>query len=105
MASAVASLLLVLFTTSFTPIASIADAGLIVAMSMSGGISVLLLIMSFRRASPSTLAPFGYIAILSAGLWGYILFGEAPLDTLFPGALLIIAAGGLIIWRESRSNT
>jgi drug/metabolite transporter (DMT)-like permease len=35
---------------------------------------------------------------------GWILFGEAPIDDLFPGALLIIGSGLIIIWREQRSK-
>ena len=32
--------------------------------------------------------------------FGMDLFGEFPVNNLFPGALLIILAGGVIIWRE-----
>jgi drug/metabolite transporter (DMT)-like permease len=35
-------------------------------------------------------------------LFGWIIFGEFPIDTLFPGVLLIIASGVIIVWRERR---
>lgn len=103
-ASAIGAIALAAFTTEFSPIQSWADAGLILAMSTIGGIGVLLMMVAFRIASPSTLAPFWYFGILSAGLFGWLLFGEAPLETLFPGVLLIVGAGVLIIWRERQAQ-
>ncbi|WP_085308726.1 DMT family transporter [Planktotalea arctica] len=100
--SAVGAIFLAMFTTEFSPIHSIADGALIFLMSTIGGIGVLLMMIAFRIASPSVLAPFWYFGILTAGLFGWLIFDEAPLDTLFPGVLLIVGAGALIIWREKR---
>ena len=33
-------------------------------------------------------------------LFGWLIFGETPFDRLFPGVLLIVGAGLLIVWRE-----
>lgn len=103
-ASAVGAILLAAFTTEFSPIQTWQDGGLILTMSIFGGIGVLLMMMAFRIASPSTLAPFWYFGILTAGFFGWLLFDEAPLDTLFPGVLLIVGAGALIIWRERQQS-
>ena len=43
-----------------------------------------------------------YFGILTAFMFGWIIFGEFPIDTLFPGVLLIVGAGILIIWRENK---
>lgn len=99
-ASAVGALLLASVTTEFSAIQNTLDGLLILLMSTIGGTGVLLMMIAFRMASPSTLAPFWYLGILSAGFFGWLIFGEAPLDTLFPGVLLIVGAGALIIWRE-----
>lgn len=80
------------------------DAALIVAMGCSGGTGVLFLIFGYRRASPSVLAPFEYTGILIAFILGWIFFAEAPVGTLFPGVLLIVGAGLLIVWRERRNK-
>lgn len=96
------AVLLAAFTTEFSPVHNWIDAGLILLMSTIGGIGVLLMMIAFRLASPSVLAPFWYFGILSAGLFGWLLFGEAPLETLFPGVLLIVGAGVLILWRERK---
>ncbi|MGB7317296.1 MAG: DMT family transporter [Planktotalea sp.] len=100
--SALGAIALATFTTEFSPIHSIADGLLILLMSTIGGTGVLLMMIAFRMDSPSVLAPFWYFGILTAGLFGWLFFGEAPLDTLFPGVLLIVGAGVLIIWRERK---
>lgn len=102
--SIIGAIILAAFTTEFSPVHNWADAGLILLMSTIGGIGVLLMMIAFRIASPSVLAPFWYFGILTAGLFGWLLFEEAPLDTLFPGVLFIVGAGVLIIWRERKRS-
>ena len=80
------------------------DLGLIVLMGCCGGCGVLCLTYAYRMASPSILAPFEYTGILFAFLLGWIVFQEAPFETLFPGVLLIVGAGLLIVWRERRTK-
>jgi drug/metabolite transporter (DMT)-like permease len=99
--AAVGAIVLAVFTTSFHPIAGLADAGLILSMAVIGGCGVLFLTLAYRMAAPSILATFGYFGILTAFLWGWVFFGESPIEKLFPGVVLIIAAGVLIIWREN----
>lgn len=99
-ASAVAGIALALATSGFSPIASWEDGALILALSLSGGVAVLLLMFAYRIAAPSILAPFSYFGILTAFFFGWLIFDEAPIDTLFPGVFLIVGAGVIIIWRE-----
>ena len=101
-AAAVGAIILAAFTTEFSPLQSLADAGLIFGMGILGGVGVLFMMLAYRSAAPSILAPFGYFGILSAFCLGWLVFGEAPIDTLFPGVLLIVGAGALIMWRENR---
>lgn len=101
--AAVSAIVLTVSTTGFSPIHSWQDGGLIFAMSMLGGTAVLLMMLAYRTAAPSALAPFGYFGLLTAFTFGWLFFGEAPVDTLFPGVLLIVAAGALIMWRENRA--
>lgn len=92
--------ILTLFTTGFVPITSWTDLGLMVAMGLSGGVGVLALIFAYRMTEPSNLSPFDYVGILFAFALGWIFFDEAPVDQLFPGVILIIAGGIMILWRE-----
>jgi drug/metabolite transporter (DMT)-like permease len=59
-----------------------------------------LLTSSYRHADASVIAPFEYSSILLALVVGYAVFGEVPTVVVLGGALLVVAAGILIIWRE-----
>ena len=100
--AAIGSLALALALGGFTPLHSASDAALIVLMGLFGGSAVLCLIIAFRMTEPSNLAPFNYFGIPIAFALGWLFFDEAPIDTLFPGALLIVAGGLLIVLRERR---
>jgi drug/metabolite transporter (DMT)-like permease len=100
--AAVGALALALATGGFTPIASAADFGWIVAMGAFGGTAVLCLVVSYRMTEPSNLAPFSYFGIPTALLLGWVFFDEAPIQDLLPGAFLIVAGGLMIVWRERR---
>ncbi len=99
-ASILTTLAMVLATTGFSPIASLQDAGLVLLLSMIGGVSVLVMMVAYRMAEGSMLAPFIFVSILTSLTFGWLFFGELPVGTLFPGVLLIVGAGGLILWRE-----
>jgi drug/metabolite transporter (DMT)-like permease len=92
-------------TTGFSPITSWSDLALILAMGMIGGSGVICLLISYRLAPPSILAPFNYFGILSAFFLGWLIFNETPVDRLFPGVILILAGGLLVIWRESKARS
>ncbi len=98
--SIVGAALLCLAGGGFSPVGSAADVALIAVMGTLGGVGVLLLVVSFRMAEPSTLSPFNYFGIPFAIGLGWLFFDEAPFDRLFPGVLLIIGSGLMIVWRE-----
>ncbi|MEM9851078.1 MAG: hypothetical protein AAF761_03670 [Pseudomonadota bacterium] len=37
---------------------------------------------------------------MSAFVIGWVVFDEAPFDRLFPGVILIVGGGLVILWRE-----
>lgn len=102
--AAIAACLLVPVFGGLTPLRDATDILWIAAMGFSGGTAVLLLITAYRMADQSDLAPFSYFGIPIAFVMGWIFFGEAPWSELFPGALLIVFGGLLIIWRERRAR-
>jgi len=90
-----------LFTIPFgwvVPQAS--DLVLLVGAGLLGGIGQICLTSSYRFADASVLAPFTYVSIISAVIIGFFFFDERPTWTMTGGAVLIIAAGVLIVWRE-----
>lgn len=103
-AAAIGALVLAVGTTEFTPIHSAHDALLILSMSMCGGMGVVCLMYAFRNAPASVLAPFSYFGIVTAFAFGWFIFGEFPVDKLFPGIVFIVASGLTILWRERRGK-
>ena len=89
---------------SFSPIKSLIDGILITSMAVCGGFGVVFLMYAFRNAPSALLAPFSYFGILTSFLIGWIVFNEFPVDTLFPGVLLILISGFVIIWRENKKS-
>lgn len=100
--AAIVALLIVPLFGGFTPLRADTDILWIAAMGGFGGAAVLFLVNAYRMADQSDLAPFSYFGIPIAFVMGWVFFGEAPWSELFPGALLIIAAGLMIVWRERR---
>ena len=87
------------FLISFDEIKPISlnDLYLFAIMGFCGGIGVLCLVISYRLADPSSVSVFEYFGIPVSFILGWLFFTEAPFSTLFPGVLLIIGAGLLII--------
>jgi drug/metabolite transporter (DMT)-like permease len=60
----------------------------------------LLLTSSYRYAEASVLAPFTYVSMIWALLFGWAFFDETPTVPMLAGASLIIASGVAIVLRE-----
>lgn len=86
----------------WTPI-SYTDMAIFCLMSGLGTAAQLCLIRSFSTAEASVVAPFAYLGIVFAALWGAVLYSEYPDRWTIIGALVIIAAG-LYVWhRETQA--
>jgi drug/metabolite transporter (DMT)-like permease len=72
----------------------------LVGIGFIGGISHIFLTESYRYASASTVAPFDYVAMLWAFLFGYAFFGEIPTAYVFVGSAIVAGSGLFVIWRE-----
>ncbi|WP_435142042.1 DMT family transporter [Pseudopelagicola sp. nBUS_19] len=81
-------------------IPTIGELSLLIGAGLIGGVAQILLTLSYRFAPASVVAPFDYAALLFALVIGYIWFDEIPGLTMLAGALIIILAGVIIIWRE-----
>lgn len=103
-AAMIAALLLVLINGQWVPLDSLADGAWFLAMGTVGGFAVLLLISAYRMADPSSLSPFEYFGIPFSFALGWLFFNESPFSSLFPGVLLIVGAGLLVIWREKKNK-
>jgi drug/metabolite transporter (DMT)-like permease len=80
-----------------------ADLPLFALIGLLGSAAQLCMIRAFSLAEASVVAPFGYVGILFAILWGIFLYGEFPDGWTLFGALVIVLAG-LYVWhRETQA--
>jgi len=81
------------------------DTTAIILMIIIGLISVLphfFLVHALSLAEASVVAPFGYVGLLFATIWGMIFFGDYPDAYTYLGAAIIVAAGVYVWYRENR---
>ena len=72
------------------------------AVGVFAAVSGILSVYAYRAAPASVLAPIHYLEIVSATLFGWLVFGDFPDPIKWLGISLIIASGLYIIWRERR---
>ena len=84
-----------------TPVA-LADIPRFIAIGAMGTVAQVLVIRAFSTTEASVLAPFGYVGIVFATVWGLIFFGERPDGMTLAGALVIVLAGVYVWHRETR---
>jgi drug/metabolite transporter (DMT)-like permease len=77
-----------------------ADAALLVACGLLGGVGQILMTAAYRSADTATIASFEYVSMLWGVSLGYIFFREAPTGSVLYGGAIVVAAGIFIIFRE-----
>lgn len=88
----------------WAPVAS-ADLPLFAVAGALGAGAQWAIIRAYSLAEASVVAPFTYAGIVTAALWGWLVFGEVPDAATLAGAL-VIGAAGLYVWhRETRART
>ncbi|GGX48324.1 DMT transporter permease [Tateyamaria omphalii] len=69
-----------------------------------GTMGQLMLIRALSQAEAGLLAPFNYVGLIAAVIWGVLLFSEWPDVPTLIGAL-VIAGAGIYVWhRETRAG-
>ncbi|MFD0915472.1 DMT family transporter [Pseudahrensia aquimaris] len=66
--------------------------------SASGGY---LISQAYRLCAAATIAPFEYLALVLAIVWGIVFFVEWPDFVAWTGIALILSAGLCVLWREN----
>ena len=97
----IGGLTLFFVTTGHVEIKDFKDIILMTMTGVLGGTAAILFIYSYRLISASKIASFEYLGIPSSFILGWIFFNEAPWSQLFPGVIVIIFAGMIIIWRDN----
>ena len=76
------------------------EIGLAVLMGSFSTMGHWLIILAYRKAAASTIAPFSYVQLLFAGLLGFGVFGTVPGTMTLVGGLVIAASGLYTAHRE-----
>lgn len=63
-----------------------------------------MLVLAYRLAPASLLAPFAYVQLPSSVLIGYLVFGDFPSTNVFIGAAVILGSGLYVFHREVLSR-
>lgn len=71
------------------------------ATGLSVGIGGLMVTQAYRIAEAGLIAPFEYIGMPAAIVWGVIVFGTFPDATAWAGIALICGSGLYVLWRET----
>lgn len=75
---------------------------MMVVIGVIGAVGQLMLIRALMTAEAGVVAPFAYVGLIFATLWGFLFFGEIPDAATFVGAGIIVAAGIYVWYRETR---
>lgn len=77
------------------------DLGLFALAGMFGSVGIMCVTHAFRLGPAAVIAPFEYSALLWATLLGFLLWGELPDQVTLFGALIVVASGLYLIYRET----
>ena len=56
---------------------------------------------AYRAAEENLVAPFEYMALPMAVLWGYLMWGDLPESVAWLGMSMIIGGGLIVFYRET----
>lgn len=76
------------------------DIWLILALGVCIAVVGYTISQAYRIANAATIAPFEYVGLPMAILWGWLFWGDLPGLTVVIGIALIVAAGLFVFWRE-----
>ncbi|HZP99373.1 MAG TPA: DMT family transporter [Reyranella sp.] len=72
----------------------------LIVLGLLGGVAQILVTRAWRLAPAAVLAPFDYVSIVFAMLYGFLWFKEDPSWTVWLGLPLVIGSGLYILHRE-----
>ena len=72
----------------------------IVVMAVTLVLAQWLQLRAFRFAAVGAIAPFQYLELLWAALFGWLIWSEMPGLHVWAGAAIVVASGLYVIWRE-----
>lgn len=83
---------------------AVADYPIFLVIGVGTAVAGFLISQAYRVAEASYVAPFEYLALPMAVVWGIVVFDEFPDVWDFVGMALILGAGLFMVWREARAK-
>ena len=80
------------------------EVGLLFALAMGGNLILYCLLKAFSAVDVSALAPYRYVELIFASLFGFLLFKEIPGFYGFMGAAIIVPSTFAIAYYETRKS-
>jgi len=80
------------------------DILIFIMLGTSGVLGGLLISQAYRIAEAAFAAPFEYVSMPMAIIWGITIFGTFPGPSAWVGIVLIVGSGLFLIWAESRGQ-
>ena len=80
------------------------DVWLFAGLGLNSAIVVYCLSQAYRLADAATIAPFEYVGLPLAVMWGWGIWGEIPASAVSVGIVLIMGSGLFVFLREMRKN-
>lgn len=77
------------------------DFAVMVFLGAASALGGYLISQAYRLCEASVVAPFEYVAMPMAILWGFLLFGDLPDAVAWIGIILITGSGLFVFWRET----
>lgn len=81
-------------------IPSVPDTTLFLAIGVINGVGGYLMSQAYRISQPAAIAPFEYVALPMAVMWGAVFFGNWPDAITYAGMTLICGSGLYVLRRE-----
>ncbi len=76
------------------------DALIMLGIGISSGLGGYLVSQAYRLCEAATIAPFEYVALVLAIVWGITIWGDWPDLFAWIGILMILGSGLYVFWRE-----
>lgn len=80
---------------------AVADFPMLVMLGVSGVMGGFLISQAYRLSEAAFAAPFEYVSMPMAVMWGVTVFGTWPDRVAWAGIALILGSGLYLVWRES----
>jgi drug/metabolite transporter (DMT)-like permease len=77
---------------------------LFLALGLFAGLGMFLIVSAYRHADAAAIAPFDYLSMAWAVLFGLLVWGEVPTPSTVAGILVIAASGLMIVQRERHAH-